>query len=450
MGVDGNSYDAVVIGGGFAGVTAARDLTEQGNRVLLLEARDRLGGRTWSSKFPGTDADVELGGTYVLSGWTSIEREQARYGVESQDSLPTTAYPTLVNGTIQPGPSPVPIQQIFELERAAIHCVLAASRITPGMPIDQQGLEDLDISVAEFLEPLGLPKETYDFVIGMFSLLSFRFPEEGSALQTLITLASLGNSPLQLWGAVDQHIQTTTLIERMAADVMEVRLNSPVARVDQTGDDVVITTVDGDTVTAAAVVVATPMNLWNDIEFVPQLSEVKRVTSAERHGGERSAKVYIRLRNVEGNPFFIAAPQYANGAFMLYGDEYFENGDILMTMFALASLEGDDYHFDPEDQESIERAVHAMLPDAEVIQCYAHNFNTDPFSKGDWISWRPGRVSRSHSLLGAPEGRLAFATADVAPKWLMMMEGAIECGHRAANQTATAIARVREAALVQS
>ena len=51
MKADDTLYDVVVIGGGFAGATAARDLTEQGNRVLLLEARDRLGGRTWSSKF---------------------------------------------------------------------------------------------------------------------------------------------------------------------------------------------------------------------------------------------------------------------------------------------------------------------------------------------------------------------------------------------------------------
>ena len=41
------SVDVVVIGGGFAGITAARDLKHRGFNVLLLEARDRLGGRTW-------------------------------------------------------------------------------------------------------------------------------------------------------------------------------------------------------------------------------------------------------------------------------------------------------------------------------------------------------------------------------------------------------------------
>ena len=41
-----SDWDAIVVGGGFAGVTAARELDASGHRTLLLEARDRLGGRT--------------------------------------------------------------------------------------------------------------------------------------------------------------------------------------------------------------------------------------------------------------------------------------------------------------------------------------------------------------------------------------------------------------------
>src|SRR5438552_5088310 len=185
------SFDAVVIGGGFAGVTAARDLTEQGNAVLLLEARDRLGGRTWSKTFPGTDIAIEMGGTYILSDSPALRREMQRYGVDAHQAIWPESYPTLLNGVHRPGPSPVPFEQVFDLERAGIHMVLAASRITPGMPIDHQGLDDLDVSVAEFFAPLDLPQETYDFVTTVLSLLSFRYPDEGSVLQQLIPLASL-------------------------------------------------------------------------------------------------------------------------------------------------------------------------------------------------------------------------------------------------------------------
>ena len=54
-------FDVVVIGAGFAGLVAARDLIEAGRRVVVLEGRDRAGGRTYSSTFPGTDVVVDLG-----------------------------------------------------------------------------------------------------------------------------------------------------------------------------------------------------------------------------------------------------------------------------------------------------------------------------------------------------------------------------------------------------
>ena len=57
------SVDVAVIGGGFAGITAARDLQKRGFKVLLLEARDRLGGRTWHKQVNGFA--VELGGTWI-------------------------------------------------------------------------------------------------------------------------------------------------------------------------------------------------------------------------------------------------------------------------------------------------------------------------------------------------------------------------------------------------
>jgi lysyl oxidase-like protein 2/3/4 len=46
-------YDIIVIGAGFTGLTAARDLSTAGKSVLLIEARDRIGGRTWATKSRG-------------------------------------------------------------------------------------------------------------------------------------------------------------------------------------------------------------------------------------------------------------------------------------------------------------------------------------------------------------------------------------------------------------
>lgn len=75
-------YDVAVIGAGYAGLTAARDLTTQGHHVLLLEGRDRIGGRTWSSNIEGYP--FELGGTWVHWNQPFVWRELSRYGMDKE------------------------------------------------------------------------------------------------------------------------------------------------------------------------------------------------------------------------------------------------------------------------------------------------------------------------------------------------------------------------------
>ena len=55
--------DVLVLGAGFAGLTAARELSQRGLSVRVLEARDRIGGRTWFAD--GLGRGLELGGTWV-------------------------------------------------------------------------------------------------------------------------------------------------------------------------------------------------------------------------------------------------------------------------------------------------------------------------------------------------------------------------------------------------
>ena len=73
------AVDVVVIGGGLAGLTAARELGRRGRKVLLLEARERLGGRAWVSSFAGVD--VEMGGTFVHWSQPHLWAEVTRYGL---------------------------------------------------------------------------------------------------------------------------------------------------------------------------------------------------------------------------------------------------------------------------------------------------------------------------------------------------------------------------------
>ena len=73
-------YDVVVIGAGFTGLIAARELSQRENlKVLLLEARDRIGGRTWTARALGEE--LEMGGTWVHWAQPHLYSELRRYGL---------------------------------------------------------------------------------------------------------------------------------------------------------------------------------------------------------------------------------------------------------------------------------------------------------------------------------------------------------------------------------
>lgn len=72
--------DVVIVGGGVAGLAAAGRLTEAGLRVVLLEARTRLGGRVWTERPRGWREPVELGAQFVHGGnaalWSVVKRHR--------------------------------------------------------------------------------------------------------------------------------------------------------------------------------------------------------------------------------------------------------------------------------------------------------------------------------------------------------------------------------------
>src|SRR4051812_8660941 len=123
------SYDVIVVGGGFAGVTAARDLSDQGLDVLLLEARDRLGGRTLYRPFEGTDQKVEFGGTWFGTQWhTNIAREIERYGTGIAYSPTPENYRWHVAGGLRSG-FPVTLEEGHGFEHAMYELIAACKRL---------------------------------------------------------------------------------------------------------------------------------------------------------------------------------------------------------------------------------------------------------------------------------------------------------------------------------
>src|SRR4051794_37911726 len=96
--------DVVVIGAGFAGLTAARDLRDAGATCVVLEARDRLGGRTWTGTIPGTGVQAEFGGAWFSrDAQPNIAAEIERYGAAVKPTFAPTAFAWIAGGELHVG-----------------------------------------------------------------------------------------------------------------------------------------------------------------------------------------------------------------------------------------------------------------------------------------------------------------------------------------------------------
>nr|WSW48677.1 FAD-dependent oxidoreductase [Streptomyces sp. NBC_01001] len=183
--------DVVIVGGGFAGVTAARELSMRGRRVVLLEARDRLGGRTYTKVHDGHP--MEFGGTWVHPLQPNVWAEINRYGVE------TETFP-VVEGLRQ---SLVSGGRIMELsDEDVAKAAEALDRFCPpGTTLfpepyaeawgpDPEGLGDR--SMREHLQTLDAEPEVRDWVEGMCCLLAFGPLDRSAAIEFFRTYALSG------------------------------------------------------------------------------------------------------------------------------------------------------------------------------------------------------------------------------------------------------------------
>ena len=81
-----NTFDVVVIGAGAAGLAAAAELAAAGRSVLVVEARDRVGGRIWTRTEPGMPVPIELGAEFIHGEPESTFALMRRFGVAAVDA----------------------------------------------------------------------------------------------------------------------------------------------------------------------------------------------------------------------------------------------------------------------------------------------------------------------------------------------------------------------------
>lgn len=430
-------FDAIVIGGGFAGVRAARDLHDAGyGNVMILEGRDRLGGRTLGRTFPDSAQPIELGGAWISPRLHPlIAADMQRYGLTlaEHEDHPPPRFQWRFDGAILDG-FPIADDELYDLERALYRLIDDSHRIDPLIPRDQQDLADLDVSVEEYLSRLEVRQRTQAFLAMWGALGSGSTPAEWSALSALSLIAASGHSAYAWYGAVTEKLAhgTRSFVDALITDAQPtLRLGATVARVQQSDRQVTVTTTDGEEFTAPTAIVAVPLNLWREIPFEPALSEAKARAAQIGHPN-RMRKGWVLVSGAPENTIFIGA----DSDLQWISPEYEIGGATLMVAFSAPPST-----VDMSDQAAVQRAVEQHIPSGTVLAVDSHDWVADPFSKGGWPAHPPGRLSTDASWLQRPEGRVCFAGADVATCWIGWLEGAVETGARAARHAAAIIAR---------
>ncbi len=425
---EGCDYHAVVIGGGFAGVTAARELGANGYRTLIVEARTRLGGRTFTSEFEGHP--VELGGFWIHWSQPFVWAEKERYGLDIVET-PGAVPDRLV---VFDGEKPVDLSLEDQMALVgAFDAYVADARQIVDRPYDllyrkEAALAADELSAADRLAALDLPPVPRAALDGVLCTMAHNRPETMSYLDTLRWFGIPGYSFQPFLDAVGRYALrdgTGALIEKMVEDGRpEVRLATPVTRIEQRGSAVNVHTARGEMLTAAVAVVALPMNTLPDVAFSPALDPRLVAAARERHTG-CGYKLYVRARGRVGNVQIIApASEPINFALT-----YHEAADHTLLV-AFGVQDG----FDVNDDRAVQAALRRYLPDLEVESSMAYDWNLDPYSKGTYASYRPGWAEDYLPAFQQDMDRIYFAMGDHGEGWRGFIDGAIGAGIRAAER----------------
>ena len=272
--------DVCIVGAGLAGLTAARRLSQAGQSVVVLEARDRVGGRVWTYTTQG-GAPVDMGACFVGPQHDQLHALAKEMGVATFKTFVDGDYILATGGKIRRYRGDIPRinpAALASAGQAIARMNAMAKRVPVDAPWDARRAGAWDaLSVSAWLSPARVPtKLARDLVdatvracfashLSEVSLLNWLFlVRSAGGVEALMSIAG-GYQDAQFEGGVGR------IPDALAAELGDaIVLGAPVTAVTQ-GPDRVTVTSDGATVTARRVVLALPRALAAGIRFEPAL-----------------------------------------------------------------------------------------------------------------------------------------------------------------------------------
>ena len=427
--------DAVVIGAGLAGLSAARDLEAGGASVTVLEARDRVGGRV-EQVVLDDGRPVQLGGEVVGNRHVAYLELVAELGLTLVPSY--VAEPGEITrqtpGSIDVGawPSwftPTDIASHDDVEKALMKVVAG---IDPDDPFSCPDLHRLDqLSMGHWLREVGATPA----VLRLKELAQLGLADGSIERTSLFAYArqiavggGSGSYDYDEWENLRVAEGSATVAQLMAQHLDDVRLSTPVRAIAVSTTGGVVTTLSGEVFEAEAVVLAVPTGPVRDLSVTGVSDERLRSLRRQRHAW---AAKFVAAYDA---PFWRATGQ--NGLSEsegVLGSTWPQQYGVLSALVPperYAAFAATDAA--TRTREALEQIAEMYGPAAMTpVETWTRLWGTDPWTQGYVTSWRPGDVEAVGPLHGTHEPPFYVCGSD---QWVDgYMDGAVLTGRSAAS-----------------
>ena len=422
----------IVIGAGFAGLTAAYELLAAGYDVTILEARDRVSGRvvTFDNFVPGRF--VEGGGELIGSNHPLWAAYAKKFGLEFLD-IPHTGdtYPVVIDGKLLSESETAPLWEGMDdiLESVAKD----AEPVLEDTPWETPDAKRLDlITVPEKIMSVDAPEIAKKAIIGDF-VSETGVPSDRQGYLGLLT-AVKGGSLDKFWTETEvYHCKggNQQLAQKLAAAIGAERilLNMPASEIKIEKDRVVVTCGDGRTFTADDAILTVPPSVWDNIKFNPPLPTILRPQMGH------NVKYLISLKNRFWLNDNLSPESLSNGNVQATWESTAgQEGDAPAGMIAFSGGPGADaMRAFPPDQRDAAYAAELQQRYPKYADSFVASRFMDwpaaPWTRASYSFAAPGEVTTMGPILHKGiEDRLYFAGEYSCYKFAGYMEGALTSG----------------------